>query len=1129
MKTDWLLGMGLAFTQGCAPQGRAPVTHAPRPAAAVDPTSHGERDRSSLGRNAAVDRAGMAFRRHANELEHDQETYSSVVATSGAITVVPNDLRSVALGTSHPRGARTASPNTGCTFETVAIGANRQAVTAPTLEPTGEASVPRTEAREVLQNESSGVEQSWTFDHAPGRAPLEVRVHVAGCAFVASNDSGLHFRDRATGLGVKYSHASWVDAHGTRTAVRARYSKGDIVLTVPDRILAGSAYPAVLDPSISPEYLVDSPIVLLPDDSPSGAVVAAGSGQYLVAWSGQRGVASRNQIIATRIDDSGKVLDPSGIIISEGDAVPAVAWNGEVYLVVWASGETDDGWTEVDGARIASTGEVLDAVPLVIASEVDVGLGVTVGSDGDGFLVVWGANDAGNVGCCDETRARVLTGAGPGSSPQMSAPVTIQPPPLSLNAPQIAFNGTNYVVVSTLLSGGTVSAISISPAGAFVGSTQVQLPTLSCAGGGSGITWANPTVAVHGSELFMLADGPRVESTTKNLCQPALYGVRLGANLQPTDVPFLIEDSANTPAIVAFNGTSYQVAFSIGAGPSLLFQVDVTNDVVGPSQPLDDASNTAYGAGSLACDGVGCLVTVGAKGAFRLAQDETLLDSAPIPLSTPATSEQKPAAAFGAGEYLVAWQDFAGPFAAIHAARADTTGTSLDPTPIVVNETPNVTDLLRGVAFDGTDFVVLWGPNSALRASRITPAGVLLDPDGIVITDTTVYGFISCGTSNCLSAWTAADGSGIYASRLSADGVLLDSPPIQLEPGPPGLELEGLGFNGANYLITFHGAGSVGVFASRVTQAGQVLDSPPITLPLTTVSQIAAQGSEFLVAGQVDSLATFAAVRVDGSGALLGSSFPLTSTFVGADPSPIDLPVVVGIGGGFAVAWSEKFNSSGDARTDIYGNFVAADGTLAFASGIPLVTTSFEKSAPALAAGPDNALLAYQHLRADEPYGSLRIEVRIIDPNGTGLGESGGAAGAAGDGGEVSGGGGSGGTSTGSAGTGTGSAVAGTSGIGGSGDVSGGASTSGGSLGVSGTSATGGLEQIAGFPGAGSQQSAGTSGSPPGTSGGGGCSITTRTSNGAVGGALSLLLLLGAARRRRARVGLRRSAPPFSR
>jgi hypothetical protein len=82
---------------------------------------------------------------------------------------------------------------------------------------------------ERLENRADGTEQSWRFAAAPGgRGDVVVRLAVAGQTVSGQTQAGLHFVDPATGAGVRYGSATWVDARGARTPASTRYAGGEI-------------------------------------------------------------------------------------------------------------------------------------------------------------------------------------------------------------------------------------------------------------------------------------------------------------------------------------------------------------------------------------------------------------------------------------------------------------------------------------------------------------------------------------------------------------------------------------------------------------------------------------------------------------------------------------------------------------------------------------------------------------------------------------------------------------------------------------------------------------------------------------------------------------------------------------
>ena len=97
--------------------------------------------------------------------------------------------------------------------------------------------------------------------------------------------------------------------------------------------------------------------------------IAAGRDGCLIAWTDARdGGGAR--IYGARVDSSGTVLDPGGIVLAAGaydHHAPAVAWNDGCYLVVWSDWRSGS-WYNVYGTRVDAAGNVLDPLGIPIAN-----------------------------------------------------------------------------------------------------------------------------------------------------------------------------------------------------------------------------------------------------------------------------------------------------------------------------------------------------------------------------------------------------------------------------------------------------------------------------------------------------------------------------------------------------------------------------------------------------------------------------------------------------------------------------------------------------------------------------------------------------------------------------------------
>jgi hypothetical protein len=124
--------------------------------------------------------------------------------------------------------------------------------------------------------------------------------------------------------------------------------------------------------------------VVASSDEPLDPVVALGkNGVVLVAWQNR---GTDEDIYAARVNAAGQVLDPVPIPISEvggtSEGEPAIAFNGQAFLVVYRSGSTTLG-ARVVGTTVQSIGLVADFEQPVVAASGSTFLVVGVrGGDG---------------------------------------------------------------------------------------------------------------------------------------------------------------------------------------------------------------------------------------------------------------------------------------------------------------------------------------------------------------------------------------------------------------------------------------------------------------------------------------------------------------------------------------------------------------------------------------------------------------------------------------------------------------------------------------------------------------------------------------------------------------------------
>lgn len=115
--------------------------------------------------------------------------------------------------------------------------------------------------------------------------------------------------------------------------------------------------------------------------------VSWGDSSFLVVWSEPTPVGAAT--LAARVAPDGRLLDPEAIRVAEAGSYSSVDWSGAAWVVVSA---TD----RLAATRVASTGALLDGVPVPIAAAPEGGGGVgrsEIDCNGSACLVAWEAHD----------------------------------------------------------------------------------------------------------------------------------------------------------------------------------------------------------------------------------------------------------------------------------------------------------------------------------------------------------------------------------------------------------------------------------------------------------------------------------------------------------------------------------------------------------------------------------------------------------------------------------------------------------------------------------------------------------------------------------------------------------------
>ncbi len=918
--------------------------------------------------SAVMRQVRTTFRKEGTRFVGGQDTYSVEVDAAGAVDFRPRQ----------PAGTLTASTEgSPLTLETVRVGRQGAGPTpAPRVEQDAKGGlvIHRGAVRERLRDHETAVEQSWEFPERPeGDGPLTVRVRVRGQRFVASTEAGLHFTG-GNGPGTRYGLATWVDARGVSTPLPSpRFEHGELVLQVPESLLESSAYPAVLDPLVTPESDVGQPVLGSAGSAQTAPQLAFDGTNYLAVWQDRRQGAWR--IYGARISPTGELLDAGGISLATSSGneqqQPAIAFNGTDYLVVWSEGSL------ISATRVSKAGVVLDPSGITVRTGSYARGAPAVASDGKDFLVVWRDYYV-NSSITDILLARV-SGAGKLID---TNPTSIASFAYTEAQPAVAYvNGYYLILWEQGASPTTLWGLSVTPTLDATQGTRFQVTTEA-----SARSKFRPALASYGTgALATWADG---RGTSQQV-----YGVRLSPRGTRLDAADLLLSGTTVASEVldisaAFDGANVHVAWtdtSLYESGKLRVRgtrVSLDGKVLDAGKLL---GNTALYTGLLAAasDGARVLV-VWASGLSETSdisgtlvdRDGVALDSPPRLISQAANRESDADVAFDGSNYFIVWADARNGESDIYGAWVDRSGNVLNPEGLRITRTGGQN--APRVAASGTDLLVVWidyrtsSGNGDVYAARVLRNGTVLEPDGIPV---------ATGTSTQLNARVASDGTDyliVWTDLVFSNAVK----GAFVRGGKVGAALT-LASTGGNPTVAFQGTRYLTAWVAnndiegvRVERSGGVVDSVPLGISKASGSQmnptLAASGTGFLAVWQDTRTAAASgiyAARVTPEGDVLDPTGLLISLHSGSFLAP----KATFDGTSYVLAW-HYWNGS---QRDIRGNRVTQSGAVLDGNGFVITEALDHENGGQLASdGQGNTLVVYDRL--ERSVGTAQARFRFV-------------------------------------------------------------------------------------------------------------------------------------------------------
>ncbi len=278
-------------------------------------------------------------------------------------------------------------------------------------------------------------------------------------------------------------------------------------------------------------------------------VAACNGTDFLAVWLDTRG--GGHDVYGSRVTRQGGVLDPGGVYVSQAASnwtAPALAFGGSNFLVVWE--DTRHGVTDIYGARISSTGVVLDAEGIAVSEAANEQRNPAVVFGGGGFFVVW---DDERVGDSRAIYGARLTPQGSLLDPEG---VKISLAAGVANAPAVAFDGTHFLVVWNEYRGDSLADIRgarVTASGRVLDPDGITITDAPGAQSGA-------VVEFDGTNFLVVWEDSRGSDRT------GIYGARVtpaGRVLDSNGIAISQgADHRITPAVV-FDGSAFLVVYSI--------------------------------------------------------------------------------------------------------------------------------------------------------------------------------------------------------------------------------------------------------------------------------------------------------------------------------------------------------------------------------------------------------------------------------------------------------------------------------------------------------------------------------------------------------------------------------------
>lgn len=717
--------------------------------------------------------------------------------------------------------------------------------------------------------------------------------------------------------------------------------------------------------TLGPERAVTEPARVIATGSQGEAQVATSGNETLVAWID--GTPGRNGAYIAALADDGTRIEGTQRLLAEGAGTVRLTWNGQSYLALWQHASDSVEAMTLDGERrplssprtvllhssrvtsnVAWIGghgafiegrrlTVIDRQGTVIRQGSDVnpaGMVVAdrVATDGQSFFAFWHAEvdqPDGNTVTDIFVRRYTATGEALDAKPAL----VLRTPRLSQDW-DVAFGGNRFALVTAELT---------SPGERILRTFLLHPTTLQNTplapkqmpmAGQTRVEWV-------GDRFVALWFGRGGDGLSRMQTLPFTAEGMIGAVIDHAPIP----DMGNE-ANEAWNGRTLIVAFTL--------------------RPFGETD-------------------VYAAVAWQGDDSRT-----PSPVALSPAWQAMPAVATNGQQSLIVWTEGvfdrapSGGFSGrLRVAAAHASAGVVDSPTIYLTESAHAAR--PSVVFTGTMYLVTWIELEwnelvpYVMMQRIDTNGAAIDPEPLVLSRGFSAAMAWNGT-HVLAAWGSFNG--VWAARLTRDGVPFDAQAIQLTPHTLMLDLAAAS-NGSDFLVVWpegtdgHWSGPdlLDLHAARVDAAGTSSGTIAIATGRSNQSfpAIASDGRDYLIAYIEDErLVTKKVLR---EGTLDGTSAADAGRAIDTTGTPAT-PSIAANGSGYVLAWESVVNGE---RSDVFIAGVDRGGVVNDAATI-VARSELSGMWPVVAtAGSTRGDVAYAVLESDADYGgSMRLFLRRL-------------------------------------------------------------------------------------------------------------------------------------------------------